>query len=122
MARYAIHVKASVERDIAALPRDVLPRIFQSIEALSETPLPFGVRKLGRAEHLFRIRVGDYRIVYAVDHAVQEVIILYVRAATYVVGCDLGRAAPVLPLHREKSRVPVSIARRARGLPGSLTV
>jgi mRNA interferase RelE/StbE len=79
MAGYAIRVKASVERDIAALPRDIVPRILQSIEALSETPLPFGVRRLSGAEHLYRIRVGDYRIVYAVDHAAQEVIILYVR-------------------------------------------
>ena len=79
MSGYAIRVKASVERDISALPRDVLPRIFQSIEALSETPLPFGVRKLSGAEHLYRIRVGDYQIVYAVNHAEQEVIILYVR-------------------------------------------
>jgi hypothetical protein len=46
MAGYAIRVKASVERDIAALPRDIVPRILQSIEALSETPLPFGMRRL----------------------------------------------------------------------------
>ncbi|WP_394297456.1 type II toxin-antitoxin system RelE family toxin [Methanoculleus bourgensis] len=32
-----------------------------------------------RQERLYRIRVGDYRIVYAVDHAEQRVIILYVR-------------------------------------------
>ena len=95
---------------------------FQGIEALSGTPVPFGVRRLRGAEHLYRIRVGDYRIVYAVDHAVQEVIILYVRAAVHTVGCDPGQAAPVLPRHREKSTVPVSAARRARGLPSSLTV
>ena len=46
MAGYTIRVKASVERDIAALPRDIIPRILQSIGALSETPVPFGVRKL----------------------------------------------------------------------------
>jgi mRNA interferase RelE/StbE len=79
MAGYTIRVKASVERDIAALPRDITPRTIQSIEALSETPLPFGVRKLSGAEHLYRIRVGDYRIIYAVHHAEQEVIILYIR-------------------------------------------
>jgi len=40
MAGYVIQVKASVERDIAALPRDVIPRILQSIETLSEASLP----------------------------------------------------------------------------------
>lgn len=79
MAGYAIRIKASVEKDIAALPCDVLLRILQSIEDLSETPLPFGVRKLSGAEHLYRIRVGDYRIIYAVQHAEREITILYVR-------------------------------------------
>jgi len=95
MAGYVIQVKASVERDIAALPRDVIPRILQSIETLSEAPLPFGVRKLSGAEHLFRIRVGDYRIVYAVNHAEQEVIILYVRVVVHTAGCENGDRAPL---------------------------
>jgi len=68
----------SAEKDVATLPGEVVPRILQDIEALSETPLPHGVRKLGGAEHLYRIRVGDYRIIYAVKHEEQEVIILYV--------------------------------------------
>lgn len=46
MAGYAIRVKAGVETDIAALSRDLIPHILQNIEDLSETPLPFGVRKL----------------------------------------------------------------------------
>ncbi|WP_214041530.1 type II toxin-antitoxin system RelE/ParE family toxin [Methanoculleus sp.] len=53
--------------------------MLQGIEALSETPLPFGVRRLSGAEHLYRIRVGDYRIIYAMHHAEQEVIVLYIR-------------------------------------------
>lgn len=79
MAGYAIRVKASVERDIAVLPHDSVPGIFQSIDALSENPLPHGVRKLSGAEHLYRTRVGDYRIIYAVHHEEREVIILYIR-------------------------------------------
>lgn len=59
--------------------RDLTPRILQRIEDLSKTPLPFGVRRLSGAEHLYRIRVGDYRIIYAVHHAEQEIIILYIR-------------------------------------------
>lgn len=79
MAGYAVRIKASVEKDIAALPGEVVLRILQDIEALSERPLPPGVRKLSGAEHLYRIWVGDYRIIYAVNHGEQEVIILYVR-------------------------------------------
>ena len=79
MSGYAIHVKASAARDIAALPRDVVSRILQSIEDLSKTPLPFGVCRLSGAEHLYRVRVGDYRIIYAVQHTEREIIIFYIR-------------------------------------------
>ena len=79
MAGYTIRIKASVEKDIAALPRDLTVRILQGIEDLSEAPLPFGVRRLSGAEHLYRVRVGDYRIIYAVHHVEQEITILYVR-------------------------------------------
>lgn len=79
MARYAIRVKASVEKDIAVLPRDIVLRIFQSIDTLSENSLPHGARKLSGAEHLYRTRVGDYRIVYVVHHEEREVVILYIR-------------------------------------------
>lgn len=79
MVGYAVRIKASVEKDIATLPDEVVLRILQNIEALSETPLPPGVRKLSGAEHLYRIRMGNYRIIYALHHEEQEVIILYVR-------------------------------------------
>jgi len=58
MAGYTIRIKASVEKDIAALPRDLTVRILQGIEDLSEAPLPFGVRRLSGAENLYRVRVG----------------------------------------------------------------
>ena len=58
MAGYTIRIKASVEKDIAALPRDLTVRILQGIEDLSEAPLPFGVRRLSGAENLYRIRGG----------------------------------------------------------------
>ncbi|WP_425331903.1 type II toxin-antitoxin system RelE family toxin [Methanoculleus chikugoensis] len=41
--------------------------------------MPHGVCKLSGAEHLYRTRVGDYRIIYAVHHEEREVIILYIR-------------------------------------------
>ena len=77
MAGYAVRIKTGVERDIATLPRDVIMRILQKIEDLSGTPTPFGVRRPSGAEHLYRVR--DYRIVYAVHHAEQEIVILYIR-------------------------------------------
>jgi mRNA interferase RelE/StbE len=79
MADYTVCIKAGVNKDISALPQDVVPRILQKIEELSKAPLPSGVRKLSGAEHLYRVRAGDYRIIYAVHHREQEITIHYVR-------------------------------------------
>jgi mRNA interferase RelE/StbE len=49
------------------------------IEKLKDEPLPHGAEKLEGAERLYRIRVGDYRIVYEVDTQAKEIMILYVR-------------------------------------------
>jgi mRNA interferase RelE/StbE len=52
---------------MAALPSDVLPRVDAAILALAETPRPTGTKKLRGGSGLYRIRVGDYRIVYDVN-------------------------------------------------------
>jgi len=49
------------------------------IEALSDDPLPRQSTKLAGAEHLYRIRVGDYRVIYTIDHQAKQVIVHYVR-------------------------------------------
>lgn len=46
MASYEILFKASVEKDVASVPRESVSRILKKIEALSETPVPHGARKL----------------------------------------------------------------------------
>ncbi len=58
-----------------------LPQIYESliaaIAALADTPRPSGCKKL-TARNAYRIRVGDYRIVYAIDDGVPEVVVLAV--------------------------------------------
>jgi len=79
MALYEILLKTGVERDIASLPRETVSRILEKIEALSNTPVPHGARKLSGTEFLYRIRSGEYRIIYEVRHEQSQVIIFYVR-------------------------------------------
>ena len=79
MADYHITVKASVEKDIRKIPADITTRIFEHIEALSADPLPHDSRKLTGAEHLYRVRVGDYRIIYEVILEDKEITIIYIR-------------------------------------------
>ena len=57
----------------------MLQRVMSAIDALAEEPRPSGVKKLAGSEHTFRIRVGNYRIVYSVEDQVTLLLILRVR-------------------------------------------
>jgi mRNA interferase RelE/StbE len=79
MASYSVVLKPSVEKDLRGLTRPIVRRVWERIEALANEPMPRQSTKLAGAERLYRVRVGDYRIVYSVDHAARTVIIQYVR-------------------------------------------
>jgi len=76
---YEVRILRRAMRDILRLPREDARRVSIRIDALSATPRPPGVRKLRGAEGLFRLRVGDYRILYEVDDAAQVVTVYRVR-------------------------------------------
>ena len=59
-----------------SLPRAAQVRIAPKIEALADEPRPPGVKKLAGEEELYRIRVGDYRVIYAIEDA--ELVVLVV--------------------------------------------
>lgn len=61
------------------LPTPVVARVLRKIEGLKSNPFPRAAIKLSGAERLYRIRVGEYRVVYEVDARAREVIIHYVR-------------------------------------------
>lgn len=79
MASYRVVLKPSVEKDLRSLPKATIQRILARIEALAEEPLPRQSAKLTGAENLYRLRVGDYRIVYGVDSKEVTVVVHYVR-------------------------------------------
>ncbi len=66
MARYTVEFKPSAARQLSKLLRPIQVKIAHAIDALSLNPRPHGVEKLGGQEDLFRIRVGDYRIIYLI--------------------------------------------------------
>ena len=66
MDSYKIEWKHSAARELRKLPREAVSRILQAVEELSADPYPTGVRKLVGSEQTYRIRVGDYRVVYSV--------------------------------------------------------
>jgi mRNA interferase RelE/StbE len=79
MASYNVVPKSSVEKDLRALPKTVIARVLKQMEALGEDPFPRRATKLEGGEGLFRVRVGDYRIVYSVDQNAKQIIVHYIR-------------------------------------------
>jgi len=66
MAEYRVTVARPARKELEALDAPLVSRIFPRIEALATDPRPPGCRKLRGERHLWRIRVGDYRVVYGV--------------------------------------------------------
>jgi mRNA interferase RelE/StbE len=66
MASYRIEWKASAARELKRLDRFVIPRIVEAVGQLAEVPFPQGCRKLKGSADTYRIRIGDYRILYEV--------------------------------------------------------
>ncbi|MDO8881257.1 MAG: type II toxin-antitoxin system RelE/ParE family toxin [Coriobacteriia bacterium] len=76
MASYRILLKRSVLKDLEPLPARDRARIMERIGALADDPRPRGCEKLSALER-YRVRVGDYRIVYAIKDA--ELVVWVVR-------------------------------------------
>lgn len=65
-ASYDLRIKESAARELRKLPRKDLLRIHRRVEDLAADPRPFGCEKLA-GDIGYRIRQGDYRIVYTID-------------------------------------------------------
>ena len=76
---YALLVKRSAERDLRQLPRATFERVNAKILSLRDDPRPHGARKLVGALEGWRIRVGDYRVLYQIDDEGQTVTVVRVK-------------------------------------------
>ena len=79
MPSYSIVYKPSVEKDLRSLPRSSVARVIKQIDTLRDNPISRNTVKLTGSKGLYRIRVGDYRVVYGVDQDAKQVTIHYVR-------------------------------------------
>lgn len=64
MASYQIEIKPSASKELEKLPRQMVIRVVAAIRELADNPYPSGVKKLSGFDRTFRIRVGDYRVLY----------------------------------------------------------
>lgn len=84
MRRYSVELKPSARKELERLPGRVIERIFPRLEALEEEPRPTGCKKLKGGRDEWRIRVGDYRVVYTVDDLKLRVSVTRVRHRSHV--------------------------------------
>jgi mRNA interferase RelE/StbE len=64
---YRVVLTSSAERELKKLPSDVVARIVPRLQTLASNPRPAGCKKLHGGDREWRIRVGDYRVVYTID-------------------------------------------------------
>ncbi len=74
---YSILLAPPAERQLKSLTDSVQKRIVKRLKSLRENPRPQGVKKLAGEEDLYRIREGDYRIIYTIQD--KELIVLVVK-------------------------------------------
>lgn len=82
MASYEIEWKHSAEKELKGIDRQYIPhipRVLEVVESLADNPFPAQHRKLYGVESSYRIRVGDYRVIYQVDVENTRVVIYHVR-------------------------------------------
>ena len=79
MASSSLEWRGSTKKDLRKLPPQEIARILAEVELLAAEPFPYGNEKLTGSEHTYRIRIGDYRVVYEVLAQSKKVVIQRVR-------------------------------------------
>ncbi|NMB63978.1 MAG: type II toxin-antitoxin system RelE/ParE family toxin [Spirochaetes bacterium] len=76
---YTIVFKKSAEKDLSFINYKIIKRIINKVENLKNNPFPQNSTKLIGTELTYRLRVGDYRIIYQIDEANKIITIYYIR-------------------------------------------
>jgi mRNA interferase RelE/StbE len=72
---YQLVIKRPAEKELAGLPVDIRKRVIARLLALEENPRPPGIKKL-QGEDAYRLRVGDYRVLYTI-HDEARIVTVY---------------------------------------------
>ena len=73
---YSVTIERSALRELKRLPDQIRARIDGHIQALALNPRPQGVEKLSGSDCSYRLRVGDYRILYEIDDEILHVLVV----------------------------------------------
>jgi mRNA interferase RelE/StbE len=73
LSDYSVEIKPSARKELEALPNNALARTVHKIESLAHAPRPAGCKKLKGYKDHWRVRVGEWRVVYIIDDAAKLV-------------------------------------------------
>ena len=73
--KYRVVTSRETDRELRRMPRRELERTNRILLALGENPLPRGTKKLQGTDSTWRVRMGEYRIIYSVDDTNQQLIV-----------------------------------------------
>lgn len=83
---FKVIIKKSAQKELRNLPHHIVKRVFSKIKELETNPTPYGSIQLNdfeleglSFERLFRIRIGDYRMIYGVDNDIITITILRIK-------------------------------------------
>ena len=76
MAKYKIKISSTAEKILKKIPKKEISKIIVSIQSLASDPYPVGSRKLAGEENVYRIRQGNYRILYEVHGNTLTILVL----------------------------------------------
>jgi len=78
MADYRVVLARSARKELEGLPNKVSDRIVHHLDALSRLPRPDGCLKL-KGTSQWRIRIGDYRVIYEIDDSAKLIDVVFIR-------------------------------------------
>lgn len=79
MDSFEIEFKGSAEKDLRRIESSSIPEILKRIETLTENPFPRQSQKLKGTQATYRLRAGEYRVIYQVDVEPKTITIYHIR-------------------------------------------
>lgn len=73
MKRYLVVLTQTAEKELRRLPSKVIEKIIALLKSMEENPRPTGCKKLKGYKNLWRVPIGDYRLIYAIEEVIMLV-------------------------------------------------
>jgi len=76
---YRVFIERNAEKNFKKTPKEIKKKIIAAVAELKNNPRPLNVRKISDSESSYRIRIGDYRIIYEIDEKRKKINIFRIR-------------------------------------------